>query len=83
MYTEKKAGENIKNAAQGLFTFATYGVGMFIGTNYSGFVVEQNKLADATGHNWTSIWLTPAAIAGAVLIAFILFFKEKKEVATA
>jgi hypothetical protein len=56
---------------------------MFIGTNYSGFVVEQNKLADATGHNWTSIWLTPAAIAGAVLIAFILFFKEKKEVAAA
>ncbi len=83
MYTEKKAGENIKNAAQGLFTFATYGVGMFIGTNYSGFVVEQNKLADATGHNWQSIWLTPAAIAGAVLIAFILFFKEKKEVAAA
>ncbi|MDE3250517.1 MAG: MFS transporter, partial [Bacteroidota bacterium] len=32
MYTEKKAGEKIKNAAQGLFTFATYGVGMFIGT---------------------------------------------------
>ncbi|MCF8285674.1 MAG: nucleoside permease [Chitinophagaceae bacterium] len=83
MYTEKKAGEHIKNAAQGLFTFATYGVGMFIGTNYSGFVVEQNKLADATGHNWTSIWLTPAAIAGAVLIAFILFFKEKKEVEAA
>ena len=83
MYTEKKAGENIKNAAQGLFTFATSGVGMFIGTNYSGFVVEQNKLADATGHNWTSIWLTPAAIAGAVLIAFILFFKEKKEVEAA
>ena len=83
MYTEKKAGETIKNAAQGLFTFATYGVGMFIGTNYSGFVVEQNKLADVAGHNWQSIWLTPAAIAGAVLIAFILFFKEKKEVTSA
>ena len=37
MYTEKKAGEKIKNAAQGLFTFATYGVGMFIGTWFSGF----------------------------------------------
>src|SRR5205809_4456570 len=32
MYTEKKAGEKIKSAAQGLFTFATYGLGMFIGT---------------------------------------------------
>ena len=87
MYTEKKAGEKIKNAAQGLFTFATYGVGMFIGTWYSGFVVDQNKttsdaITGAAAHNWTSIWLTPAAIAGAVLIAFILFFNEKKETAT-
>ncbi len=40
MYTEKKAGAAIKNAAQGLFTFATYGVGMFIGTWFSGFVVD-------------------------------------------
>jgi hypothetical protein len=45
--------------------------------------VEQNKLADATGHNWQSIWLTPAAIAGAVLIAFIFSFKEQKEISTA
>jgi nucleoside transporter len=81
MYTEKKAGEKIKNAAQGLFTFATYGVGMFIGTWYSGFVVENNKIVaeapSTLSHNWQSIWLTPAAIAAAVLIAFILFFKEK------
>jgi hypothetical protein len=60
---------------------------MFIGTWYSGFVVDQNKttsdaITGAAAHNWTSIWLTPAAIAGAVLIAFILFFKEKKETAT-
>ena len=62
--------------------FSTYGVGMFIGTWYSGFVVDQNKLGEAQ-HAWTSIWITPAAIAGAVLIAFILFFKEKKSAATA
>ena len=81
MYTEKAAGETIKNAAQGLFTFATYGVGMFIGTWYSGFVVDNNKLGEAQ-HAWTNIWLTPAAIAGAVLIAFILFFKEEGARAT-
>ena len=54
---------------------------MFIGTWYSGFVVDQHK--NGTGHAWTNIWLTPAAIAGAVLIAFIIGFNEKKEVATA
>ena len=75
MYTEKKAGEKIKNAAQGLFTFATYGAGMFIGTNFSG-VIGDFYTVDGV-YQWTSIWLIPAYISVAVLIYFILFFKEK------
>jgi len=43
------------------------------------YKIPANAITGAAAHNWTSIWLTPAAIAGAVLIAFILFFKEKKE----
>lgn len=78
MYTEKKAGEKIKNAAQGLFTFATYGVGMFIGTWFSGFIVDYYKLD--TGHNWFKIWYVPAYIAMGVLLYFILFFREKKDI---
>lgn len=78
MYTEKKAGEKIKNAAQGLFTFATYGVGMFIGTWFSGYIVDQNKVGEL--HNWQKIWYVPAYIALGVLIYFILFFKEKNAV---
>lgn len=77
MYTEKKAGERIKNAAQGLFTFATYGLGMFIGTYFSGFIADKYKTAE--GHNWQNIWWVPAYIAIAVLLYFIFFFKEKKE----
>jgi MFS family permease len=75
MYTEKKAGEKIKNAAQGLFTFATYGLGMFIGTWISGFVVDYYKSGDV--HDWLKIWSVPAYIASAVLILFILFFRER------
>lgn len=76
MYTEKKAGEKIKNAAQGLFTFATYGMGMFIGTWFSGFIVEKYQVGNE--HNWRHIWLVPAGIATLVLIYFIFFFKESK-----
>lgn len=77
MYTEQKAGAAIKNAAQGLFTFATYGLGMFIGTRFSGFVVD--KHAAGTGmHDWHSIWQVPAYIALGVLVYFIVFFREKK-----
>ncbi|NCI48101.1 nucleoside permease [Sediminibacterium soli] len=77
MYTEKKAGEKIKNAAQGLFTFATYGVGMFIGTWFSGFIVDQYQTGSV--HNWQKIWFVPAYIALGVLVYFILFFREKKQ----
>ncbi|HZF65152.1 MAG TPA: nucleoside permease [Chitinophagaceae bacterium] len=81
MYTERKAGERIKNAAQGLFTFATYGLGMFIGTYFSGFIADKYKTA--TDHDWTKIWYVPAYIAIAVLFYFIFFFKEKKQIAAA
>jgi len=81
MYTEKKAGEKIKSAAQGLFTFATYGLGMFIGTLISGKVVD--KYVVAAGHNWKGIWFVPAYIALGVLLYFILFFREKRQIQVA
>jgi nucleoside transporter len=78
MYTEKKAGERIKNAAQQLFTFATYGLGMFIGTWFSGYIDDVYATGSGT-HDWKHIWLVPAYIAAGVLIYFILFFREKKQ----
>jgi nucleoside transporter len=81
MYTEKKAGPQIKNAAQGLFTFATYGLGMFIGTWISGFVADYYTNGEV--RDWTSIWFVPAGIAIFVLVYFLLFFKEKKEIQAA
>lgn len=77
MYTEMKAGEKIKNAAQGLFTFATYGLGMFIGTAVSGFTADY-YVANGV-HDWKGVWMVPAYIAIAVLIYFIIFFKEDKQ----
>ena len=79
MYSEKKAGPKNKNAAQGLFTFATYGLGMVIGTWFSGLVADRYVVGE--GHNWQSIWLIPAGIAAAVLLYFIFFFRERKAVA--
>ncbi|WP_290795942.1 nucleoside permease [Flavihumibacter sp. UBA7668] len=76
MYSEKKAGPQNKNAAQGLFTFATYGLGMVIGTWFSGLVADRYVVGE--GHDWQSIWLIPAAIAAAVLLYFIFFFRDRK-----
>jgi len=81
MYTEKKSNDRIKNAAQGLFTFVTYGLGMFIGTWFSGFVTSYYSTEQ--GYNWPRIWFMPTYIAVAVLICFIFFFKEKKRIEVA
>lgn len=78
MYTEKKAGDKIKNAAQGLFTFATYGLGMFVGTWFFGEVADHYTVNDT--FNWRNIWYVPTGIAFFVLIYFLLFFKEKKNI---
>jgi nucleoside transporter len=75
IYTETKAGPNIKSAAQGLITFATYGVGMFIGTYLSGLVKDNYTVGDVVA--WQSFWLVPAGITVAVLAFLVLFFREK------
>ena len=76
MYTENKAGEKIKNAAQGLFTVATYGIGMTIGSWFSGIITDSNTIEGIK--NWEEIWMVPAYISVAVLLFLIVFFKEKK-----
>jgi nucleoside transporter len=78
IYTDKLAGERFKSAAQGLITLATYGVGMLIGALVSGPIVDSYKTGGL--HDWTSIWLIPAGIALAVVLLFILLFREKKEI---
>jgi nucleoside transporter len=77
IYTDHKAGEKNKSAAQGLITLATYGVGMFIGFWLAGKIYNEFALADGT-HDWKMIWLVPAGIAFLVMVAFALRFKNEK-----
>ena len=77
MYTENNADDKIKNAAQGLFTVATYGIGMTIGSWFSGIVTDNNTIEGIK--NWGDIWMVPAYISGAVLLFLVIFFKEKNK----
>ena len=77
IYTDSKAGEKMKSAAQGLITLATYGVGMLIGFWVAG-KVSNAYLISKTVHNWQDIWLFPALFAIGVFILFAIFFKNEK-----
>ncbi len=74
IYTDNLAGEKFKSSAQGLITLATYGVGMFIGYLVSGYVVDAYVTGD--GHDWRSIWLIPGGIALAIVLVFLVAFRE-------
>lgn len=76
IYTNYKAGEKIKSAAQGLITLATYGVGMLIGFSLAGAISDKYTVDGA--HQWFNIWIIPAAIALAVMVLFLLTFKDEK-----
>ena len=84
IFIDKSTPEKLRGAAQGLLTFATYGVGLFLGTIISGQVAAAFKTVDAAGvagHDWTTLWWVPAILAAVILPLFILFFKEKRQVA--
>lgn len=78
IYTNAKAGEQYKSAAQGLITLATYGVGMLIGFAIAGAVTDAYKTGDNT-FNYKMVWTIPAAIAFGVMLLFLLFFRDEKK----
>jgi nucleoside transporter len=81
IYVDAKAPLHIRAAAQGFITFVTYGVGMFIGSYLSGWIVDQ--YVTPGGHDWRTIWLIPAAMAFGVLALFAAFFSGREEAKTA
>ena len=72
IYTNAKAGPNVKSAAQGLITLATYGVGMLIGFEVAGHITELYP------GDWNSIWMYPAGFAAVILVLFFLGFKNEE-----
>jgi nucleoside transporter len=76
IYTDSKAGEKYKSAAQGLITLATYGFGMLIGFWVAGKIYDMNLVSE-TMHNWKSIWTFPAIFALGVSVLFAIFFKNE------
>jgi nucleoside transporter len=78
IFVDKEAPAHLRSSAQGLITLATYGLGMFVGSNLSGIVVDRYIAPEPIGHEWTSIWMIPAIFSLVVLIGFLAAFKKEK-----
>ncbi len=78
IYTDQRAGEKIRAAAQGLINVVTNGVGYAIGAWVSGRVVGAFASAapgGAVAHDWQRIWMYPATMAFVILVLFAVLFR--------
>jgi len=78
IYTDQRAGERIRAAAQGLINLVTNGFGYIVGAFVSGRVVGAYATEGAGGavtHDWHQIWLYPAIMAFVILVVFALLFR--------
>jgi nucleoside transporter len=86
VYVDQKAPQALRAAAQGMITFITYGIGMFIGSWICGRVVDLYAKSSPTGgvlHDWLSIWMVPAIASAVVLAFFWVGFRNEDRAADA
>lgn len=80
IYTDQRAGEKVRAAAQGFINLVTNGVGYFVGASVSGRIVSHfaTKATDGSvSHNWPKIWNYPALGALAIAVVFAIVFRPR------
>ena len=77
LFVDEKAPLSLRNSAQGLISFATYGVGKYLGTLIAGNIVDHYTVQEV--YRWEPIWVVPFMMALVLLIGFIFLFRENSK----
>ena len=81
IYVDSIATPDIRASAQSLIAIVTLGVGSFVGSNFAGYI--QNRFTADGVTDWQTVFLVPCAITILCAGAYLLFFKDDREVASA
>ena len=76
LFIETTTDFRIRSSAQGLFMMMSNGFGAFFGGIVSGIVID-NFFTHGGVRDWHNIWLSFAAYALVIAIAFAVLFKHK------
>ena len=79
LFVETTTSSSIRSSAQGLFMMMTNGVGAFMGSKISGYVIDKYFTVNGGDKDWHNIWLSFAAYAAVIAILFLLLFKHKHD----
>ena len=78
LFVETSTDSKIRSSSHGLFMMMTNGFGAVLGSVVSGLIISMYFTDAATGEkDWHNIWLTFAAYALVIAIAFAVLFKQK------
>jgi NHS family xanthosine MFS transporter len=78
LFVETTTDSKIRSSAQGLFMMMTNGVGAYLGSKISGYVIDKYFTNDGN-KDWHGIWFSFAVYALLITILFAIFFKHKHE----
>ena len=78
LFIETTTDSSIRSSAQGLFMMVTNGVGAYLGSKVSGFVID-TYFTNGGSKDWHNIWLSFAGYALVIAILFLVLFKHKHD----
>ena len=74
VYVDKKAPPEMRAQAQGLIVLICWGIGMLIGTQFSGALIGRYTTDGI--YNWNAVFMVTSIISVAVLAGLIALFKD-------
>jgi MFS family permease len=77
IHCDNKAPRDIRASAQALFSFLTYGVGMWLGSLLCGRLLDQYTNPETKAVNWSEFWMVPSVGVMACLAVFLLLFRDR------
>lgn len=77
LFVETTTDSKIRSSAQGLFMMMTNGVGAFLGSKISGWLIDRYFMLPSGNKDWHHIWITFALYALAVAVLFTILFRHK------
>jgi NHS family xanthosine MFS transporter len=77
LFVETTTDSKIRSSAQGLFMMMTNGVGAFLGSKISGWMIDKYYTTAGGDKQWHGIWLSFAIYALIVAVLFAVFFRHK------